>query len=56
MLNTRIPTVRVEMMCFCRALSMNGASIMGRKLVVMYAQPSKEVKRRPSQDLIEDGM
>lgn len=35
---------------------MNGASIMGRKIVVMYAQPTKEVKKKPTQDLIEDGI
>ena len=35
---------------------MNGASIMGRKIVVMYAQPTKKVEKKPTQDLIEDGM
>ena len=50
---------------FCRAMSMDGASVMGRKLKVMYAQPSKKQKSKPkaktakaneTKDVIEEGI
>jgi hypothetical protein len=37
-------------------MSMNGASVMGRKLVVMYAQPSARNKNVDGKDMIEDGV
>lgn len=40
---------------------MNGASVMGRKLKVMYAQPSRATSSQPSaaekfKDVIEEGI